>query len=246
MNFFNNKILNKQIICDGDGINITIDTNDNFNMEEVNEEITNLIINIMENNLLKEYIFKAYDDFPVEDREKIYVCASNFFKEVETLIWDSIYSKVCIYTLNNDYINIDGFLKFRLKEFLKYIPTISDKAFEEFIIKRDQDEFVSVLKYFIDMQEEKIDYLKVHIIDENCIMLLDKDGNRIDNIEDEEILNMVLKENLNYEDFLISTLLTLCPKKIDILDSLNNNISKEIIETIYSIFDERVTVLLMN
>jgi hypothetical protein len=96
------------------------------------------------------------------------------------------------------------------------------------------------------MQEEKIDYLKVHIIDENCIMLLDKDGNRIDNIEDEEILNMVLKENLNYEDFLISTLLTLCPKKIDILDSLNNNISKEIIETIYSIFDERVTVLLMN
>ena len=32
---------------------------------------------------------------------------------------------------------------------------------------------------------------------------------------------MAIKENLNYEDFLISTLLTLCPKKVQILDLLN-------------------------
>ena len=50
---------------------------------------------------------------------------------------------------------------------------------------------------------------------------------------------MVIKENLNYEDFLISTLLHLCPKKIEILDSLNNNSSKEIIETIKSIFGDK-------
>ncbi|MGO0916460.1 hypothetical protein ACTPEM_25735 [Clostridioides difficile] len=40
----------------------------------------------------------------------------------------------------------------------------------------------------------------------------------MDSIDDEEIINMVIRENLNYEDFLISTLLTLCPKKIEILD----------------------------
>uniref|UniRef100_UPI001C01DAF2 sporulation protein YtxC n=1 Tax=Clostridioides difficile TaxID=1496 RepID=UPI001C01DAF2 len=82
-----------------------------------------------------------------------------------------------------------------------------------------------VLKYFIDTQEEKIDLLKV---------------------DDEEIINMVIRENLNYEDFLISTLLTLCPKKIEILDLLNNNCSKEIIDTVEAIFENKVSIIMEN
>lgn len=248
MNFFKNNKLNKQLKYNNDDIDvvINIEENDKLDIEEVSEEITSLIVSIMENTLLKEYVLKHYNDVSYEDRESIYVYALNLFKEKEGLIRDSVHIKVHNYIKSNDYINIDGFLKFRIKEFAKYIPTISDRAVEEFIIKKDQDEFVNVLKYFINMQQERIDYLKIHIVDENCIILLDKDGNRIERIEDEEIMNMVIQENLNYEDFLISTLLTLCPKKIEILDSLNNNSSKEIIETIDSIFDERVTVLLMN
>ncbi|HBG0360802.1 TPA: hypothetical protein KPE04_003659, partial [Clostridioides difficile] len=52
--------------------------------------------------------------------------------------------------------------------------------------------------------------------------------------------------NLNYEDFLISTLLTLCPKKIEILDLLNNNCSKEIIDTVEAIFENKVSIIMEN
>ena len=59
-------------------------------------------------------------------------------------------------------------------------------------------------------------------------------------------MNMIIKENLNYEDFLMSNLLTLCPSKIEIIDSLNNNSSKEIIEIIKSIFGDKVTCINTN
>ena len=51
---------------------------------------------------------------------------------------------------------------------------------------------------------------------------------------------MFIKENLNYEDFLISTLLSLCPNHIIIYDSLQTNSSREIIDTIKAIFEEKV------
>ena len=56
-------------------------------------------------------------------------------------------------------------------------------------------------------------------------------------------MNIMIKENLNYEDFLMSNLLTLCPGKIEIIDSLNNNSSKEIIEIIKSIFGDKVSYI---
>lgn len=248
IDLLNNNKLSKELKYNDEDIEvvINIEEDDEVNIEEASEEITSLIVGIMQNTLLRDYVLKHYNDISSEDKEKIYVYALNLFMDKEAIIRETVHNKIQNYIISNDFINIDGFLKFRVKEFGKYISTISDRALEEYTMKKDQDEFVNVLKYFINMQEERIDYVKIHIVDESYIILLDKDGKRIEGIEDEEILNMVIQENLNYEDFLISTLLTLCPKKIEIIDSLNNNSSKEIIETIESIFDDRVTLLLMN
>lgn len=248
MDLLNSNKLSKELKYNDEDIEviINIDEDDKVNIEEASDEITSLILRIMQNTLLRDYVLKHYNNISDEEKEKIYVYALNLFRDKEGVIRDTVHNKVQNYIISNDFINIDGFLKFRIKEFAKYISTISDRALEEYTMKKDQDEFVNVLKYFINMQDERIDYVKIHIVDESCIILLDKEGRRIEGIEDEEILNMVIQENLNYEDFLISTLLTLCPKKIEIIDSLNNNSSKEIIETIESIFDDRVTLLLMN
>lgn len=248
ISFFKNNKLDKQLIYNNENMEVVlnIEEDDELHIEEASEGIASLIVSIMENTLLKEYVIKNYNNICSEDRETIYMCALDLFKEKESLIKEALRARVHSYILNNDYINIDGFLKFRIKEFSKYIPTISDIALEEYLMKKDQDEFVNVLKYFINMQEEKLDYLKIHIIEVSHIILYDKNGKKIDSVENEEIINMAMQENLNYEDFLVSTLLTLCPKKIEILDSLNNNSSKEIIETINSIFDERVSVILKN
>lgn len=248
MKFLNSNNLKKELKYDNDLIEIEISSNnkEKINTETITEEITNLIINIMKDKLLKEYILKQYHDIYSNEKEKIYVYSLDLFKEKELFIRDSIYRKVYSYILNNDYINIEGFVKFRTKEFMRYISTIGDIAVEEYIMKKDQEEFINVLKYFVEIQDEKIDLLRVNIMKDNSFILYDKNGNKINNIDDEEIINMVIQENLNYEDFLISTLLTLCPGKIEILDTLNNNSSKEITDTIKSIFGKRVISIYQN
>ena len=127
-----------------------------------------------------------------------------------------------------------------------YLSSITDIALEEYLSEKEQSEFVNVLKYFIDMQETKVDLLVVNILENGSFVLYDGEGNKIDNIDDEEIINMAIKEDLNYEDFLISTLLTLCPKKVQILDLLNDDFSELVIETIKSIFGDRVSIIFKN
>lgn len=246
--FLNNIKFNKEIIYNDDYIDIIISSEDMNKLyhEEISEEITNLIVDITKSKFLKEYIIKEYKDTYKDDYEYIYKHALNLFNERDIIIKKSIYSRVYSYILNNDYIDIEGFVKFRMKEFNKYLLDVADLALEDYLIKKDQDEFISVLKYFIDIQEEKLNLLKVHIERDNTFVLYDELGNKIDSIDDEELINMVIKENLNYEDFLISTLLTLCPKKIEIIDNLNNNSSSEIIDTIKGIFGDRVICTYKN
>ena len=51
-----------------------------------------------------------------------------------------------------------------MRDFMVYISIISDIALEEYLIKRDKNQFINTLKYFIESQEHKIDLLIIHIM----------------------------------------------------------------------------------
>lgn len=248
MKFLNRNNLHKEMRYNGEFIEILVkvDENNSENDVQIAQEITNLIMDVIKDSFLKEYIYKQYKDTYPNEEEDIYLFSLELIKQKEYIIRQSIYSKIYNYILRNNYINIDGFVKFRMKEFMKYISGIADSALEEYLINKDQEEFISVLKYFIDIQEEKIDLIRIHIMSDNSFVLYDKYGNKIDNIDNEDLINLAIKENLNYEDFLISTLLTLCPKEIEILDDLKSNSSREIIKMIKAIFVNRVSVICTN
>ena len=59
-----------------------------------------------------------------------------------------------------------------MKEFNNYISTIVDLAWEEYFIKKDQDEFINVLKYFVDAQKEKLELLRIHIKEDNSLYFM--------------------------------------------------------------------------
>lgn len=235
-----NEVIARKVIDD------KVFSSEGLNLDEITERITNKIINIMRDQILREYIQTQYGKTYPMEINNIYEHSLKIFKDKEVFIRETIFMRVSNYILENDYINIDGFIKFRMKEFLKYISAIADISLEEYLINRDHAEFIRVLKYFIDTQDVKIDLLKVHIMEDNSFVLYDKNGEKIDSIDDEDIINMVIRENLNYEDFLISTLLSLCPRKIEVLDTLNNNCSKEIIDTLKSIFENRIDIISSN
>lgn len=246
--FLETKKIKKNISFKDNMIDVAINLGieDELNLENIGEELTCLIICIIKQKYLKEYIDKKYKELYENEVDIIYKYALTVFDRMENVIKDAIKNKVYNYLSSCDYLNIEGFLTFRLKEILVYLSSITDIALEEYLSEKEQSEFVNVLKYFIDMQETKVDLLVVNILENGSFVLYDGEGNKIDNIDDEEIINMAIKEDLNYEDFLISTLLTLCPKKVQILDSLNDDSSKLVIETIKSIFGDRVSIIFKN
>ncbi|WGX76009.1 sporulation protein YtxC [Paraclostridium bifermentans] len=194
-----------------DVIEIKISTKDRTDetVLEISREITDILMQVIKEVILKEYIQKSYGDKYNQEIEKIYLKSLEVFKSKDLLLREIIFCRMNNYILNNDHIDVDGFVKFRMKELMGYIANICEDALEEYLIEKDYDEFISVLRYFINVQETKIDTLKVYIRKDNSFILYDKNNNIIENENDEELINMFIKENLNYEDFLISTLLSL-------------------------------------
>ena len=193
-------------------------------------------------NIIKATFVKLKD----KEKEEIYKEANCLFDKKEPFIINTIYNKLTEVAESEKDLNIDGFFRFRMRDFMVYISIISDIALEEYLIKRDKNQFINTLKYFIESQEHKIDLLIIHIMKDSSFRFFDRNGIEINNKESEEMMSMIMKEDLNYEDCLISVLLALCPKKIEIIDDLKNDTSKEIIENIKIIFEDNVKIINRN
>ncbi len=205
-------------------------------------ELTNMIMNIIKDKVLKKIVQESYKEVYTNELENIYTCSLDLFNEKEKLIQDILFNRIYEYLVNNDYMNINGFLKFRLRDFMEYIIEIKDRGLEDYLVQKDYNEFIELLKYFVQIQEEKIDILKIYIEKNGNFRLCDKHDQALENNYTKDIISLALRENMNYEDFLISALITICPKEIWVYDYLENNMSNEMIRTIEAIFENKVKI----
>lgn len=152
---------------------------------------------------------------------------------------NEITSKIVEFIQNNDEFNLDGFMTFRIKEFLPNYEKMVDKIIEKYMVQKEYSEFVKLLKYFVDIQDYKIDEVNI---------VIDKEGNyKILNKKGEDILSDFLIDLSNtkfsgivaMDDIIISGLITNVPKRI-VIHGSNNCKNKELIQTIKNVFLERV------
>ena len=227
---------------------LSIDMSKVKDYDELCTDMTELIISLLKKRNLKDYICKTYTNINDNEKESVYLEALGLLEKKQNLIKETIYNKISDLIVENENLNLDldGFFKFRMKDFVSYISIISDIALEEHLIKRDRKEFLDALKYFIDIQEEKMDLLRITITKQGYFVLSNENGDEIKNLNNEEIKNIAMEENLNNEEMLISAIMTLCPKKIEILDKLNNEKTKNIKEVVSSLFEGKVTIIYSN
>lgn len=100
-------------------------------------EIISMIISIMKEKFLKEYILKCYGCIYFEDKNNIYIYLLNIFVKKEIFMREIVFIRVRNYIEENDFINVEGFIRFRMREFMKYIFVIGDIVVEEYLIKKD-------------------------------------------------------------------------------------------------------------
>ncbi|MCC5909681.1 MAG: putative sporulation protein YtxC [Clostridiaceae bacterium] len=145
------------------------------------------------------------------------------------------------YFKNNSQLNLKGFITFRLQRYILDLQEVIEKAVEEFLMDKEYDEFINLLRYFVDIQEAKIDTVHILLEEDSKYKLYNQHGNLINN----EYLNMIANEmvdkDINYEDLLISSLITVAPNRLFIHEVVKTN-NEEVIRTISRVFIDKVTI----
>lgn len=205
---------------------------DMFNKKELFEYLTDSYFFLKQEEMLEveEKIMNIlYGREKINDETNIY-CINRINEITEKI-------KECVE--ENENINIDGFLRFRSKDIATDIEKIIDKVIEQYMVEKEYKEFIDLLKYFVDIQESKIEEVNIIIEDEGQYKITDKLGNNIFYKFISELSECNMGKGINVEDIIISGLITNSPENI-IIHHCDRCLNKEFIDTIKNVFGERV------
>lgn len=237
-----------KIFCNDQSLNDKID--------DIKASFNLYFAKVIYNLAIKEFCEGKVDEF-LNDRyfflkEKDVVLIKFFLEEF--LIYDnlemsseiafcinkknSIIKKILKCIEENEEININGFLRFRTKEFQNELGEIADKIIEKYIRDKEYMEFIKLLRFFVETQEICYDELNLIIDNKNNYKLKNKNGDDVigDLLKDIEGSNY--SGVVNMEDIIISGLITHVPKRI-VIHCAENCYNKEFIDTIKDVFLER-------
>jgi len=141
------------------------------------------------------------------------------------------------YLDTSDCIILEGFMRFRLKRYMEQIETAADSAVDDFMLEKEYNEFIRLLKYFVDVQEPKIEEIHVIARPNGRFKLLDQNGKAVDSDYLEGMPPELGQSDVDHEDLLISALITVSPRKIILHGFQGKNAN----ETIFRVFDDRVS-----
>lgn len=210
--------------------------------------LADYIIKFYEEKLITRIINMNYCYFNQIEKNQIYDISLSFLRsntdELKYNLYSAkrrnlIFKKLIEYFENNNEIIIDGFVNFRVKDYIKELEDIVDKAVDAFLMEREYQEFIKLLRYFVDIQEPRME--AVHILPgyDNKYIILDQLHNDITDECIKEFLSDVPESDINFDDLLVSSLITIAPIRIYI-HHINQIRNKELLETIKNVFINKV------
>ena len=235
-----------KLICDDKGYN-------EMTCNKINLYVSNVLYNIViqkyrEKELFQfltdNYFFLKHNEILEVEEEIMKVLLDKDIPKDELFIYcsnkiNNILLKIQSCIEENREININGFITFRMRELREDIEEIIDKVVEKYMVEKEYKEFIRLLKYFVDIQESKIEEINLVIKKNGSYSIYDGYGTDIFESLWEELSDCKLGIDANMEDILISGLITNAPKKI-MIHKKENCKNKEFIDTIISVFGERV------
>ncbi len=144
----------------------------------------------------------------------------------------------CLYEVEE--LNVKGFLNFRTKELNKDIIAMVERIVEKYMVEKEYNEFINLLKYFVEVQDCKLERVDLFVGKNGSDYILrDDNGNdMMDSLLNDLCENKTMEE-ISKDDLIISGLITTCPRKIVIHSSARYK-NKELINTIQNVFESRV------
>ena len=197
-----------------------------------------IVIEFFEEKNLKQLINYNYFYFDEYEKMKILENSIQIIEPEECIKYISENKDVKEYLKQNKSMILEGFIYFRLKNYISYLDNIIDYAVNQFIIEKEYKEFISLLKVYVDSKPTQYKLLHLIYINGESI-LLDEKKNIVS--VSENIYNAKYLSDISFSsnDFALNTLLTLLPEKIEIhlIDD-----EDEFINTLKLIFDGRIFI----
>ena len=199
--------------------------------------ITETILEFYEINIIRRILSFNYFYFDEIERRKIgEICIESLKNNKLKNRKKTKKSKVKKKEKKNKSMILDGFVTFRIKEYIEKIDELVDEGVNKYIIEKEYAEFISLLKMYVNSKEPETE--EIHLIYTNGeSILLDKNKDIItisnNNFNAKYLSDITFSSN----DFALNALLSLLPKKINI-----HLITKkdEFIDTLCLIFENRV------
>ncbi len=210
-------------------------------LEEFAKEISGEILDKCEKGLIYKITESEFPYISPSDKHAISVIAiknaspdpdnalnTMHYKRRKALVTESTLD----YLKENKFLIINGFVNFRLEEYKNELRKLCRNAAEEFSARREYDEFLSMLRFFVSVQMPK----------ENIVHVVRRNGNlRILNKFKKDITDSYAKEfafadeEFTSEDIALSALITISPRKIIVHDKKEND---KLYETVASVFPD--------
>ncbi|MCX7842995.1 MAG: putative sporulation protein YtxC [Clostridia bacterium] len=216
----------------------------------VSNALADFIIRQYEERLITRIINSNYCYFNSKEKKEILNIAVEFLKNEDKDFFNTLFRirrrnvivrKLFEYFERSNSLILDGFVNFRLKEYMKDLEEIVEKAVDDFLMEREYKEFIRLLRYFVDIQESKFDIIHVMVGNDNKYVILNETLREITNECIQEFANEISEGEVNYDDLLVSSLITMAPRKL-ILHGTGRFKNKELLETIKNVFSEKVVI----
>ncbi|KOA20226.1 YtxC-like family protein [Clostridium homopropionicum DSM 5847] len=194
--------------------------------------------------LVDTYFFLRYDELKEISNRTLEILRNEEVINDEDMVYclnkkNAIINKIKACVEENKEINIKGFITFRLKELKGELEAVIDRVVEKFMAEKEYNEFIKLLKYFVEVQESKIDLINIVITSDGNYIIKDREGKDIMDQLLSDLSDARYSDSITVEDLIISGLITYCPERI-IIHNRKNSKNKEVIDTITKVFEERV------
>ena len=158
--------------------------NEKLFLKKVSDMLSSLILDLFEENIIKNLIKSEYFYFDNLEQLQIANIAYEDLYDKEESVYDLkertnlLCSDFYEYLLINRSIVLKGFITFRIKNYLETVLEQIDKSVNKFIVEREYSEFISLLKMYVNSEPSMCNV--IHLIYHNLKpTLLDETKNVI-------------------------------------------------------------------
>jgi len=214
-------------------------------LNHLSDILAEYILKSYENNILEKIIARICEGLSKTDRDEIYrIACIRLYTHNERNMGNLIESrrklisaKIAEYFRSEDRIIVEGFVTFRLGEYVRNLEIEVERSIRQFFIERQYEEYINLLTSFVKMQAPRVPELHVFVQNNGSYRV---EGAKPFEIP-EDIVNGFGIESSNPviedDDFMIGFLLTCAPVRIFIHNSLSFK-NKELLNTIRIVFSE--------